>query len=33
MSVEKVVEMFGPMYDSYRLDFKAIFMESVDSIR
>ena len=32
MSVEKVVEMFAPMYDSYRLDFKAIFMESVDSI-
>ena len=30
--VRKVVEMFSDMYDRHRLDFKAIIMESVDSI-
>ncbi len=30
--VRKVVEMFATMYERHRLDFKAIFMGSVDSI-
>lgn len=30
--VKKVVDMFSAMYDRHRLDFKAIIMESVDSI-
>ena len=30
--VDKLVELFKGMYDRYRLDFKAIFMESVDSL-
>jgi EAL domain-containing protein (putative c-di-GMP-specific phosphodiesterase class I) len=30
--VEKVVDMFRTMYERHRLDFKAVFMESVDAI-